>query len=211
MEKSLILVVGRTASGKTEIVKKVAKKYGLSVVKSYTTRPPRKEEVENGLENADHIFISEEEFDKLTGIVAETTINGYRYCTTADELNKSDFYVIDPNGISTLKMDEIDRRLVQFYIYTDEKIRKGRYQARTTSNFEEREKAESAQFDKYEVQHNYDIMIYNNGTIEQAMEVFESYMKLVLAKHLKELEEAKATNDFMSVDAQDEEEAILIS
>lgn len=192
--KSLILVIGRTSSGKTELTKQVAKKYGLTVLKSYTTRPPRKEELEMGLENTDHLFISEEEYQALHGIIAETTINGYHYCTTESELERSDFYVIDPNGVEYLqRMTGGKFHLVQFYIYADEAVRQNRSAKRSgsVSEFQMRAKSEDQQFQAYEDANKYDIIIYNNGKLEESMQVFESYMKLVFESRLKELAEEK--------------------
>lgn len=204
--KSLILVIGRTSSGKTELTKQVAKKYGLTVLKSYTTRPPRKEELEMGLENTDHLFISEEEYQALHGIIAETTINGYHYCTTESELERSDFYVIDPNGVEYLqRMTGGKFHLVQFYIYADEAVRQNRSAKRSgsVSEFQMRAKSENQQFQAYEDANKYDIIIYNNGKLEESMQVFESYMKLVLESRLKELaEEKEKDNRAGSVDTE---------
>lgn len=57
------------------------------------------------MEHSDHIFISNEEYNKLQDIAAETEINGCRYCTTVEVLNQCDFYVIDPDGIDYLKKE----------------------------------------------------------------------------------------------------------
>lgn len=99
MRQILITVAGRNSAGKSLIAKKVAEALGLNVVKSYATRKPRPEELKKGLENCDHIFVSDEEYDKLENITAETEINGARYCTTQEVLDNSDIYVIDPKGI----------------------------------------------------------------------------------------------------------------
>lgn len=194
MKKPIILIAGRSGAGKSELAKLIAEEYGLKQVQSYTTRQPRKEELEKGLENSDHLFISDEEFDNLTDIVAQTTINGIRYCTTKDILLQSDLYVIDPNGIKYLR-EHIGREfhIVQFYIYADEEIRKQRHMQRgaTASDFDAREAAESQQFVDYENNHGYDIIIYNNGDINDAKETFASYMKLVMRDRLKEIQKEK--------------------
>lgn len=192
MRKPLVLFVGRTAAGKSALAHAIAKKYGLSVVKSYATRPPRKQELEAGLENADHVFISEAEYVKLKDIVADTEINGYHYCTTKEQLEKSDIYVIDPNGIDALKRSEFARQhqLVVFYIYTNEDVRSHRFTLRgeTEVAFQSRNCSEDAQFDTFEDAHAYDIIIYNNTTMEDAMSVLWSYLKLVIEPWRQELE-----------------------
>ena len=66
--KTIITIAGRTAAGKSIIAKKLAERLGLTVLKSYTTRAPRPDEIANPAD-ADHIFVSEAEYDKLTDII----------------------------------------------------------------------------------------------------------------------------------------------
>ena len=115
MSKPLFLFVGKSASGKTTIANMLTEN-GYSQIASYTTRPPRyKGEKE-------HTFISEEEYDKLENIMAETHYNGYRYCTTLEQIKNADIYVVDPPGVSTL-MDNYDKigRFV-YAIYFDANV-----------------------------------------------------------------------------------------
>lgn len=193
MKKTIITVAGRTAAGKSLIAKKLADKLSLKVLQSYTTRQPRPDEIADP-EHSDHIFISDEEFDKLTDIAAETEINGVRYCTTMEKLNECDFYVIDPEGINYLKDKHgRDFRIVQFYIYADEKVRKERFKKRgkKASDFDSRNTAEDEQFKAYEDYHKYDIIIYNNRTIDEAVEMMSAYVSIVMEDRLKEIEARK--------------------
>lgn len=190
MRKTIITVAGRTAAGKSLIARKLADKLGLKLLQSYATRAPRPDEAAD-LAHADHIFISDEEYDKLQNVAAETNINGVRYCTTMDVLNQSDFYVIDPDGIDYLKKKHSrDFRIVQFYVYAEEDIRRKRFKERGKSlnEFDSRNNAENKQFDEYEQNHGYDIIIFNNGNIDDAVDVMESYVTIVLEDRLKEIE-----------------------
>ena len=54
-------IIGRTASGKSTIVSAVAKDMKLKVLKSYTTRARRKNEVGK---HCDHTFISADDVNK---------------------------------------------------------------------------------------------------------------------------------------------------
>lgn len=94
---NIYLIVGKSGSGKTTITEYLENKYNLKSVKSYTTRPMRSKN-EKG-----HIFISNQEFDNLKGIVAYTRFNSYRYCSTVEQIESNDLYVIDVDGIKTLK------------------------------------------------------------------------------------------------------------
>ena len=93
MGNCIFLIVGCSGSGKTTITEQLEQKYGLKSIQSYTTRKPRYEG-ETG-----HIFISDEEFDKLTDMVAYTEFAGNRYCATAEQVENNDLYIIDPKGI----------------------------------------------------------------------------------------------------------------
>ena len=93
MSKFIFLIVGCSGSGKTTITEHLEKKYGLKSIQSYTTRQPRYDG-ETG-----HTFVSDEEFDKLTDMVAYTEFDSKRYCATAEQVENNDLYVIDPKGI----------------------------------------------------------------------------------------------------------------
>lgn len=189
MRQILITVAGRNSAGKSLIVKKVAEALGLNVVKSYATRKPRPEELQKGLENCDHIFVSDEEYDKLENITAETEINGARYCTTQEILDNSDIYVIDPKGIKDLKERCGSRyKLLQFYIYADADKRAARFVARGESKakFEAREQSEDEQFIDYENSHGWDIIIYNNWDIDTAVKTMLGYVKPIMTPVIEE-------------------------
>ena len=93
MGNCIFLIVGCSGSGKTTITEQLEQKYGLKSIQSYTTRKPRYDG-ETG-----HIFISDEEFDKLTDMVAYTEFAGNRYCATAEQVENNDLYIIDPKGV----------------------------------------------------------------------------------------------------------------
>lgn len=95
--KNIYLLVGPSGSGKTTLAQRMAEFYGMKVVQSYTTRPPRYEG------EVGHIFVSDEEFDQLGKMVAYTEYGGYRYGVTQEIVDTYDIYVIDPYGVSYLQ------------------------------------------------------------------------------------------------------------
>lgn len=126
MYNVLLCLVGESGSGKTTIADALANKYNLKVLKSYTTRPPR--------ENDDsHILISDEEFAHLTDIVAYVEYNGYKYCATKEQLNNSDIYVIDPDGLNMLRDKYKDKLILDYYVSVSEEERMRRMQNRGDS------------------------------------------------------------------------------
>jgi len=94
---NIYLIVGESGSGKTTIVTLLEKLHDLTSIQSYTTRPKRSEN------EIGHTFVTDEEFDKLTDMVAFTNYNGYRYCATAEQAENNSLYVIDIEGIKFFK------------------------------------------------------------------------------------------------------------
>lgn len=93
MGNCIFLIVACSGSGKTTITEQLEQKYGLKSIQSYTTRKPRYDG-ESG-----HTFVSDEEFDELTDMVAYTEFAGNRYCATAEQVENNDLYIIDPKGV----------------------------------------------------------------------------------------------------------------
>lgn len=125
---AIFLIVGESGSGKTTIADLLEGMYGLRVLKSYTTRPPRQDDLS-------HTFITDEEFNKLKDIIAYTEYNGFKYCATANQINTSDLYVIDPSGIETLKNSyHGNKKLIDIYIRAPEETRAKRMENRGDSD-----------------------------------------------------------------------------
>jgi len=88
----IVLLMGKSGSGKSTIAQVLEEKYGWTQIHSYTTRAPRYPG-EQG-----HIFISDIEFNQLTDMVAYTNFAGNKYCATAQQVEENQVYVIDPDG-----------------------------------------------------------------------------------------------------------------
>lgn len=116
--KNIILLAGPSGTGKTSVAERLEKS-GLTVLRSYTTREKRKET------DTDHVFISRDEFKALEkDMVAKTDFNGNLYGATSAQVEKSDIYVIDINGIDYfLKQYKGNKIPVIFYLDTDEHTR----------------------------------------------------------------------------------------
>ena len=95
--KIIVLLVGKSGTGKTTIAERCGELYGLRQIQSYTTRPRRTPD-ETG-----HIFANERMFHSLGNLVAYTKFNGYEYCATAQQVEDNDIYVIDPKGVEYFK------------------------------------------------------------------------------------------------------------
>lgn len=107
----IFCIIGKSGCGKTTIANKLFDKYGYTQIASYTTRPPRTEH------DTDHTYVSSNEFDKLTDMVAFTTFNGFRYCATKEQIDNANLYVIDPFGLEQLKqLYNGHKQIISIYI-----------------------------------------------------------------------------------------------
>lgn len=113
--KPIMCIISRSGSGKTTLTMEL-EKYGLKAIPSYTTRQPRIPD-EQG-----HTFITEDEFDKLTDIIAYNKFDNHRYAVTKDMLENEQYslYVIDLSGLIYL-LDNYkgDRPIISIYIDCD--------------------------------------------------------------------------------------------
>ncbi len=97
MSKRIILV-GPAAAGKDYLKKKFAER-GFELDVSYTTRPPRKGEVDG----EDYHFISEREFfDKHYDFYEQAQHGPYWYATGLYEWDNCDIFIMETNGISEI-------------------------------------------------------------------------------------------------------------
>ena len=117
----MIVLAGASASGKTEVAKLLAKKYGITKIVTTTTRPKRKGEVDG----VDYFFVSPEKFEQMIHegkFVEYTLFNGYMYGSTKDQIAKDKCVVIDPAGLRSYVALK-DKTIVSFYLEADEKTR----------------------------------------------------------------------------------------
>jgi guanylate kinase len=161
-EHVIILLVGRTSSGKSSLIKKLCERTGLKQLISYTTRPRR-----NNNDN-DHLFVTTEDYlqAKENGdIVAETEIAGNYYYATKEQLYKTDLYTIDPIGRECLLSMELPGiRSVTVYISCSDEERKLRAEKRGDDRhtYRVRDFSERQQFRRFVADEQWDYSIKNN-------------------------------------------------
>lgn len=184
-KKTIFCILGETGSGKDSLVNYTLKKYNLDLkpVLSYTDRPIRAGE-QNGKE---HIFLSKEEMTEFLSsnkkdIAAYTKIgeSGYRYCAMTSVIDRSDIYIIDPNGLKEFKERTGDRyNIVSIYIDCPlkERIKRTEKRGDEAIKFESRVVAESEQFAKFREDHIYDYII-DNGDLTTMDEAAQRLVKI---------------------------------
>ena len=170
---TVFCIIGRTASGKSTIVNAVAKDLNLKILKSYTTRARRQNEIGD---NCDHTFISADDVDKYRNdIVAYTERAGYCSFATKEQLMNSDIYIINPSGFSDLiesTKDIPDLRLVDIWIDCDSDQLIARSKNRSNSdNWKENYDKEEAEFARLylNIDYNESWHVDNNRYISEAI------------------------------------------
>ena len=187
----MLLIVGRIASGKDFIANKLAE-LGHSVVLSRTTRPKRSDD------DNSHVFVTEADHKSESSIIAEGCIDGNYYYTTPSDLVDKEVYIIDADGLKSLAKLGFNTDYVIVYVYADENKRRGKFLERggTLKEFDERNKAESKQFDAFEsVMNDYKrvcdeympcsgVHIINNDYTAECAEINAKYLSKLLLQSM---------------------------
>ena len=117
----MIVLAGASASGKTEVAKVLASKYGITKIVTTTTRDKRKDEADG----VDYFFVSKEKFEQMIledRFVEYTLYNGQMYGSTKDQIANDKCVVIDPAGLrSYIALN--NKNIVTFYLEADEETR----------------------------------------------------------------------------------------
>ena len=120
----MIVLAGASASGKTEVAKVLAAKYGITKIVTTTTRDKRIGEV-NGI---DYFFVTKEQFEKMIiedRFVEYTLYNGQMYGSTKDQIANDKCVVIDPKGLKAY-IALNDPNIVTFFLDSKEETRYAR-------------------------------------------------------------------------------------
>ena len=99
----IFLIVGQSGAGKDTVVNKLCRYYHATQLKSYTTRPKRydKEDCHTFIESTKDDFSDVKE--QYPHRVAETIFDNHFYFATQEQVDESDFYIIDLDGVKTFK------------------------------------------------------------------------------------------------------------
>lgn len=151
--KVMYLIVGRSGSGKDYLADCLKTAGAKRQVITHTTRPRR-----NPSEHS-HIFISDVEAASIPSEqkLLPTTIDGYVYFTSPEELQKGDICIIEPNGLAELLSTELpDTKYVVVSVQADRTERKAAAESRGADKalmrqmFDSRSADEKARFDDFE-------------------------------------------------------------
>jgi guanylate kinase len=146
-EHVLVCVLGRTASGKDSLVQKLCERTGARQIISYTTRPRRENEGDT------HVFVTDAIYEQMRAenqVAAFTQIGEYKYWSTIDQLYDNDLYIIDYQGIKTLReLNLPNLKIITIFINVPDHIREERalnYRKDNKATFRTRDFNERQQF-----------------------------------------------------------------
>lgn len=125
---AMILLIGASASGKTETAKLLRSEYGIAKAITHTSRQPRAGE-KNGV---DYFFVTKNAFETLLKedfFVEHTFYNGHYYGCSKAQVNDDKCVVVDPNGLRSF-LALHDSSIITFYLKASEETRKNRMRSR---------------------------------------------------------------------------------
>lgn len=182
----MIILVGASASGKTEIAKILYSKYKMVKAVTHTTRPQRKKEV-NGV---DYFFVSKDEFLKLAeerAFVETTEYNNHFYGCTKAQIAENKVVIVDPNGLRAF-LALNNKKIITFLISSDEGTRYERMLKRGDHIDQalERIKIDRDDFHHLRVGYVHFEIINEDNSLEQAADrVYKFYHSLLRNLDLK--------------------------
>jgi guanylate kinase len=134
MDKKLLILTGKSSSGKDTIARLLEKEHGYNFIVSTTTRPMRPGESNRNPYN----FVTNEEFERL---ISGNELIEYREYHTLVNNNPEIWYYgvekkeVDPNKSYVVVLDTVGLRefkihfpekVISFFIHVDDEIRKQR-------------------------------------------------------------------------------------
>jgi guanylate kinase len=120
----MIVLVGASASGKTELAKILYQKYNYHKVVTTTTRLPRTGEKNN----VDYHFLTLEQFKEIelkNGFIEVSSYNNHWYGIQRKDVDIQGVVIVEPNGANAL-VDKIGRDAYVVYVEASEKTRMNR-------------------------------------------------------------------------------------
>lgn len=148
----LVILMGKSASGKDTLQKQLSADYDIERVVTATTRAMRDGEQDG----VDYHFLTDQQFNELIeggGFVEYTEFNGVKYGSpkSSFDFDKDQCIILEPEGVQNF-VKEFGRKNT-FVVYMDlsEKIRKMRSEGRgsfTEEKWQERVKNDNERFDE---------------------------------------------------------------
>lgn len=179
----MILLVGASASGKTEVAKLLNVLHNVKKVVTHTTRTIRPSETPD----VDYHFVSKEDFLSLKeqdAFVETTFYNGNFYGSSKKEIGDDKVLIVDPAGLDSF-IALNDPHIVTFFLDADEKTRFARMLLRGDAIYAAKSRIENDRIKfSYELKSkvNYVIDSEHLTLLDMANKVYDLYLT-----HLKKI------------------------
>ncbi|MDD3170968.1 MAG: hypothetical protein PHO86_01480 [Bacilli bacterium] len=172
----MLILVGPSASGKTEIANILIKKYNMKRVVTYTTRPIRINET-NGVS---YNFVSTSQFLEMKEkdeFVETTYYNNNYYGTRKKDVSFEKIVVLDLNGLQSF-IDKMPDEIYSVYLDTIEETRILRMANRgdTREQIEKRIANDRKVFVKDNINVDYLIINENTDLNDLADDIYQKYL-----------------------------------
>ncbi len=187
----MLILLGPSASGKTESAKIMLNRYPISRVVTYTTRPKRVNEIDG----FDYNFVAEETFASLKNeeFFAETAIyNGFHYGTPLNQLRDNKLIILEPLGLESFMKLRVCT-IVAIYLQTSESVRfeRMRYRGDTREEAERRIESDRARFDLSQIQHLDMVIDTTNMSASDIADMVYGNYKFLLGKKQNPFEQMR--------------------
>jgi guanylate kinase len=176
----MLILVGASASGKTEIAKILIKDYGYEKMVTTTSRAPRDGEVDG----VDYHFISRKRFEQRIlhdRFLEYIEYNGNFYGTPKDGADKNKVLIVEPEGANKIYEHQIPDTVI-ILLQTSEQTRKERMLERGDNLIQvlDRLEKDDFHFDKHNLTHIDFIVNTTEGTqYELAEKINDLYHHIV--------------------------------
>jgi guanylate kinase len=124
----MLILVGPSASGKTEIAKALVNHFNFKKIITSTTRPKREHEVDG----IDYHFLDEAMFNTLKNenkFVETSLYQGYQYGLQKKDVISYGIVILDPNGANSIYQNMNDNMFI-IYVESNPEIRRYRMRQR---------------------------------------------------------------------------------
>ena len=183
---TILILVGKTASGKDTILNQLVKKHGYKKIVTYTSRPMRKGEKQD----VTYHFISSQEFQKMIGqgLFAEyktynTEFGVWYYGTALEDLEKADdksVIILTPDGYRDV-VNKLSKKPISIYLDANNSTIKKRLKKRGDDQKEAERRVSHDNDDFKGIENEVDRIVYNNesDTIDGAVQKILKYVSEV--------------------------------
>ena len=176
----MIILVGASASGKTEIAKRLSNVYGMKKVVTVTTRAMRVGE----RQDVDYHFVSEEQFLQLrqeNAFVETATFSSHHYGSLKKEISDNKVLIVEPRGLKHYQ-ELHDPRIVSFALQCGENIRKERMTSRGDAKKDIEKRLENDRKDFFQIETKTDYVLDSShqsieALTEKIIELYQNHLQ----------------------------------